>query len=385
MDEILTIETRPNTPSVYFPNLNGLRFLAAALVIVHHIEQIKNIIGYNNQWHLTSIRIIGELGVVLFFVLSGFLITYLLLVERQSGINLKGFYIRRILRIWPLYFLIIGLSLFVFPHIPILTLQGHSLETIQQNILIKVLLFAFFLPNLLLASLGSIPYASQSWSIGTEEQFYLIWPLLIKKCKNVFIMMFIIIGLYYPVKLALIIVHEQIPYGYNLYNFWRMFAIDTMALGGLMAAILFYKKSEILKILYNKALQRIVWVVVIIMILTGIYVTYIHFEFYACLFAILILNLSSNKNSIVRLENSVMDYLGRISYGIYMYHPVAIILSVRLLEAADVYSDLNLYLSTFILTIFIASLSYYFLEKRILRYKTKFSLIKSGEDAKPLF
>jgi len=91
---------------VYFPNLNGLRFIAASLVIVHHVEQFKEILGYSNYNEFSFIKLIGKLGVMLFFVLSGFLITYLLLVEQKEKgtIAIKSFYMRRLLRIWPLYF-----------------------------------------------------------------------------------------------------------------------------------------------------------------------------------------------------------------------------------------------------------------------------------------
>ena len=94
---------------VYFPNINGLRFIAALLVIIHHTEQIKDILGLSNYWSTPIIRSIGGLGVLLFFVLSGFLITFLLLDEESTTgtISIKKFYIRRILRIWPLYYLIL--------------------------------------------------------------------------------------------------------------------------------------------------------------------------------------------------------------------------------------------------------------------------------------
>jgi peptidoglycan/LPS O-acetylase OafA/YrhL len=81
---------------VYFPNLNGLRFIAAFLVIIHHIEQFKAIFKLDNYWETVPfIEVIGFLGVVLFFVLSGFLITYLLLAEESSfkAISIRRFYI----------------------------------------------------------------------------------------------------------------------------------------------------------------------------------------------------------------------------------------------------------------------------------------------------
>jgi peptidoglycan/LPS O-acetylase OafA/YrhL len=79
---------------VYFPNLNGLRFIAVALVIIHHIEQLKFIFGLPNYWlKCPVILIIGKLGVVLFFALSGFLITYLLMAEENTfqKISIKKF------------------------------------------------------------------------------------------------------------------------------------------------------------------------------------------------------------------------------------------------------------------------------------------------------
>jgi peptidoglycan/LPS O-acetylase OafA/YrhL len=63
---------------IYFPNLNGLRFIAAFMVIIHHLEQIKFVLGLKNYWDNSFVLVIGKLGVILFFVLSGFLITYLL-------------------------------------------------------------------------------------------------------------------------------------------------------------------------------------------------------------------------------------------------------------------------------------------------------------------
>src|SRR5580765_7047711 len=93
-----------STSRVHFPGLNGLRFTAWFAVFLGHVEQGKELFHYpEHGW------IHGWLGVVLFFVISGFLITYLLLAEgqRYGGLSVPGFYIRRILRIWPLYFLLI--------------------------------------------------------------------------------------------------------------------------------------------------------------------------------------------------------------------------------------------------------------------------------------
>jgi peptidoglycan/LPS O-acetylase OafA/YrhL len=87
---------------VYFPNLNGVRFIAALLVTITHIEQIKSMFGLPNYWDGNRnefIDIVGKLGVILFFVLSGFLITYLLLFEKKETgtIDAGEFYISRTL------------------------------------------------------------------------------------------------------------------------------------------------------------------------------------------------------------------------------------------------------------------------------------------------
>ena len=171
---------------VYFPNLNGLRFIAAMMVIIHHIESMKSIFKWSSNIDNATIFLFGKMGVILFFVLSGFLITYLLLNEEKnnSTISIKQFYLRRIFRIWPLYFLIIILSLFILPLFPALNFRISNYQLFYDSFWIKILFFVFFLPNLVLARYGIMPYASQSWSIGVEEQFYIIWPWLIKLFKN---------------------------------------------------------------------------------------------------------------------------------------------------------------------------------------------------------
>tara|TARA_B100000809_G_scaffold141390_1_gene138972 strand:- start:1301 stop:1816 length:516 start_codon:yes stop_codon:yes gene_type:complete len=164
--------------------------------MIHHIEQMKSISKIENYWETISfVGIIGKLGVVLFFVLSGFLITYLLLAEEQSfnKISIKNF-LRRILRIWPLYYLIIFLVFFVLPNIEIFTFPGHGKDVIYSNLFWKLILFAIFFPNLVLSLLGIVPYASHTWSIGVEEQHYFIWPIILKYIKKYrVLLMFVIV------------------------------------------------------------------------------------------------------------------------------------------------------------------------------------------------
>ena len=79
---------------VYFPSFNGIRFIAALSVIIYHIEQTKMMYKFDNYFDIPFMHIMGKLGVILFFVLSGFLITYLLMQERKetNTISIKDFY-----------------------------------------------------------------------------------------------------------------------------------------------------------------------------------------------------------------------------------------------------------------------------------------------------
>ncbi len=135
--------------SIQLPNLNGLRFFAALVVLISHVELIKSAMGLNNKFRLMERLNLGGFGVYFFFVLSGFLITYLLLKEKEryNSISVKDFYLRRILRIWPLYYLIFLIGFFILPHLSIIKLNfysDHFLKYFNENLI----LYLFILPNL---------------------------------------------------------------------------------------------------------------------------------------------------------------------------------------------------------------------------------------------
>lgn len=370
---------------IYFPNLNGIRFIAAFLVIIHHIEQIKNLFGLESKWTNPAINLIGPLGVILFFVLSGFLITYLLLVEEKEmkGISIKSFYIRRILRIWPLYYLIIVLSFFLIPQISFLNLTGWS-DHIYNDFFLKLVLFVFFLPNLALVLFPPVAYASQTWSVGVEEQFYLIWPILIKNVKNKKRLLYTIIFGYLFLKLILFNLIQDFLFwnDYMSYAkaFFESFNIDCMAIGGLFAVYLFENDKKI-KLFISRYTQIIVYTILLILLLNGIKIPYINFEFYAVLFGVVILNLAANENTILKLENKLFHYLGKISYGLYMYHPLAIVITLKILAIFKIDNIVIQYLSVISITILIAGVSYRYFESYFIQKKLKFSKILSGDNA----
>lgn len=380
---------------VFFPSLNGLRFIAAFVVIIHHLEQIKLFFGLPSlffRWHF--IKIVGELGVTLFFTLSGFLITYLLLAEKEkfNTIHAKAFYIRRVLRIWPLYYLIIILGLFVFPHISFFNIPVYT-EGVYYKFSTKVFFYAILFPNIVNNLYAYMPFMAQSWSIGVEEQFYLIWPWLVRWSKNyltvlasIFFGLILITNiLYFFADLSPDISHTSMSTKAVTfaYKFFALMRISCMAVGGIGAVLLYNSNMKVLRPLFLPMTQITVVGTVLFMMFLGVEIPRVNHEFYALFFIVIILNLAGNPKTLFNLEYKWMDYLGKISYSIYMWHGVAIICGLHI--ARYFYPNLDnapaniiYYVSTFVLTFLIASASYEWYEKRFLRFKHLFAKIKSG-------
>ena len=367
---------------IFFPHLNGIRFIAAFLVIAHHIEQVKHILNLDSYWEsVPAIKLIGKLGVVLFFVLSGFLITYLLLEEEKthSKISIAKFYLRRILRIWPLYLIIVFLAFLVWPHFESLALTHDHSTCVITDLLPKIILFALILPNVALAIYSPVPYAAHTWSIGTEEQFYLIWPLLIRLFKKYkMILMISIILIYITINFILNTdLVWTIGYGKQIQSFWSMFNIDCMAIGGVFA-ILFHKKSYLIKLLVSPLVSYLSVITAVLLIGFGVKFGLLHNEIYAIIFGLIILNFTATDRTIIRLDYPVFNFLGNISYGLYMYHPICIMMAIQICKYFGMMSNWILVPLTLLLTILLASVSYYTVEKYFLRWKNKFAIVKSG-------
>jgi peptidoglycan/LPS O-acetylase OafA/YrhL len=114
--------------------------------------------------------------------------------------------------------------------------------------------------------------------------------------------------------------------------FFSQFRIITLMTGGLCAALVYYKKEKLLRLLFRKDVQWAVYVVLAICLITGVHVSSLNLEFYGLFFGYFILNVSSNTASIVNLEYSWISYLGKISYGIYIYQTAFIVVSVHLIQ-----------------------------------------------------
>lgn len=368
--------------SVYFRNLNGLRFIAASLVVVHHTEHWKAIFGYGSAWGHPAVKAFGSLGVTLFFVLSGFLITYLLLVEkeRSGDIHIGHFYMRRILRIWPLYFLMVALGFFVLPHLAWLP---DPAGVVADPTVKHLLLYALFLPNVALLLLPPIPYVAILWSIGAEEQFYLIWPLLVRFARRVGVAIAAFLALYLATKLGIAGglgagMLQTWPWE-RVHHFLEMARLDCMAIGGLMAVAMHRGAAWTSRLCFSPATQLGAWLLVALLIDMEPWLDEFYHEAYGVLFAVLIANFALNPRSWVRLEHPVLNHLGKVSYGIYVFHPLMIGVSIALLRGAGIpAAGPLLYVLVFGLVIGVSSLSYELLERRFIAMKGRFTQVRSG-------
>jgi peptidoglycan/LPS O-acetylase OafA/YrhL len=358
---------------VHFPNLDGLRFIGSLTILLLHVEGVKKRFGVEPIRWITYFDSMGGHAVSLFFVLSGFLITYLLLREREntSTINLKNFYIKRILKIWPLYYLIGLIGFFLLPCL------NFEIGKIGPHPLPQFVLYCLFLP------VPRLLYTYATWSVRVEEVFYLIWPLLLRRCKNymkVFIYTIICIvvirnGMGYLMKYANFHVFDI----HLIYNY----RVSCMAIGGIAAYIFIKDKREVLLIIYRKDVQWAIYCITAILLILRVRIPFINFEFYSMLFAGIIINLGTNPNSILKLDYKWTNYLGKISYGLYLYNPITVNLCLDMLEHLFGQSisggqmNLLLYSTTIISTILISVLSFELFEKYFLKQKIKFTAIKT--------
>jgi peptidoglycan/LPS O-acetylase OafA/YrhL len=373
---------------IYFKNLNSLRFMAALIVLLSHVDGLVNTFGVSEKFgeHF-SFPVSAEIGVILFFALSGFLITWLLLAEQRlaNTINVKSFYIRRALRIWPLYFLTILLAIFVFPFIDFLVFKGYDAAVIWSKLSWKLFFYCIFMPNIVMDFLGFIPYATHSWTIGAEEQFYFLWPLLFKKIKNKMMIFVFVLTIYLGVYYLLRYFPGETKYSKIGFLVWSRYPISCMAIGGMYAYLVFVKNAaaeKIKKILFNVWVQLMMLALLVLLASTGYYFKFFNNEIYAILLGYQVCNLAINPKPIFSLENKLFNYLGKISYGLYMFHPLAIVCAIKLCLLLSYAHNILLYPLALAIAIMLSAFSYRFFEKYFIAKKTKYSTIISGDNVK---
>lgn len=371
---------------IFFENLDGLRFFAFLAVFLKHsfhteidiIHQDPFFSFVSNFWNN------GGLGVNFFFVLSGFLISYLLLNEKKINgrINIKAFYIRRTLRIWPLYYATVAFGFIIFP-----LLKSFFGETPNETA--SSINYIFFMANFdsIWNGLPDSSVLSVLWSVAVEEQFYLIWPWLFLFLKRKWYpYIFVII-----IGISVVFRYNQLNADPHIIKFHTMSVISDMALGGLFAylsmysnsLILFFKRLKkpyiisiylvgFLTISYNKIIFHSPILQALEILILGLF------------FSFIILEQNYAEYSLIKMKNwKLPSYLGRISYGLYCLHFIGILTATTLgslLGTNDTVMGVMIFetLLSLVITIGISWISYNYFEKYFLLLKKKFSYISKG-------
>lgn len=368
----------------YYPSLDGLRFFGFLLVFLHHVYQTTYIDNPVGNFFVTIFRTNGWVGVDLFLILSGFLVTTLFLKERAEfgNFSLKNFFLRRALRIWPLYYLALFVGFFAVPFI-----VGQLSDTYYQSQIKGEFWWYFlFLGNwyTVFNDYSVFRNIGLLWTISLEQQFYFVWPFILLTAKSfrvlLFYCIFLIVGAVF-LRWGLFQFDIQHPDIY-VNTLARM---DTLVFGSLLAAVNFYKpnlKNYIRPFLNLPMLILVLLIFFIFLFETGairIYLVrhsiwgYIVLGLFMGYFIVASLN---TKSLVARfLSQKSLVWLGKISYGLYVWHILAID-TTRFLTAKTPLAFLEPVIAL-PLAILISWVSYRFFEVKFLKLKDKFTKISS--------
>jgi len=357
-------------PRFYIPQLDGLRFCAFLGVFVSHASNANgelptgDVLWYHAAWWGRSALLAGALGVELFFVLSSYLITSLLLreLDAKGRVDVPAFWIRRALRIWPLYFGFVCMSALLGG------LNGRLLAA-----------FAVFAGNWGVAAWGDDPgLAGPLWSVSVEEQFYLAWPLLLVMVPRR-LLRWASVGL---VVSAVVARYALFAGGASISTVWlNTFShLDAIGIGALIALgprvhLPPVKRGALgaASVLAVVACAGGVWFELMQPPTASIRVgmagaaTLVFLATAVACGGLLLASLAGSE----WLARPGPVYLGKISYGLYVFHTTAMAL------VASWWWPWRLP-AAFALTLAFAAVSHRFLERPFLRLKARFTHVRSG-------
>jgi peptidoglycan/LPS O-acetylase OafA/YrhL len=391
---------RAVAPPGKLPGLDGLRAAAALAVFVDHAEQTQAWVGRDtldgNQ--MTSL---GRQGVEVFFVLSGYLITLLLLREkaRSGTVSLARFYTRRTLRIWPLYYLVVFLLWVVLPWaVRFAPPQIHALSQIHTRTMgtpgdPRLPLYLLFLANLSFWLYPHVLCGAHLWSLGVEEQFYLVWPVIFRFVRRPLVVFGALVSLKVGLHMAVEYHHGLVsaflsPEGTFLaLEFSKMCHYEAMALGAAAAYVAFHHREGVRRVADSGWAK----VLVVPVLAAGVWLAGWNQGFHGIDplteipqlgYAFVALMVSHRAGQSPVLDHPAVTWLGRRSYGLYMIHPLIMVLAMALLEralpllpgvaGAGATEHLVFYLVAFTLTAGGAALSYTLVETPFLRVKDRY-------------
>ncbi len=368
---------------IYFENLDGIRFLCFLSVFLYHsFHTDYDIIKQSELYQFIKYDLFGNgnLGVNFFFVLSGFLISYLLIEEKKLNgqINIRKFWIRRILRIWPLFYFCVFFGFSIFPQFKILFGQSPN-ETANPWMYVTFLNNFDFIQN----GLPDASILGVLWSVAIEEQFYFFWPIIL----------FLFPVKRYWIPFTFIILSSLIFRSLNnsplLYEHHTLSCIGDMAVGGMGAWVIinFNKAKSIFENLKKYQIYLIYLIFIAIFLfrddLFFINSTIAIFEraFIAIVILVIILEQNYAKNSIFKMSRfKKITQLGKITYGLYCLHFIGILTTTTISNKFSFNTELwqVMLLETSValfITIIISSISFKYFETPFLKLKDKFSYI----------
>lgn len=359
-------ETNINITNQKNLNLEALRGILALMVVIGHISLIRLYFGRSDDYMNPIIFHLGRVGVTGFFVLSGYLISYSILKRMANNEwSIGRFYAARIFRIWPLYFFVIIMAIYVLPNI-------NQLQFIVPGFVIDARIetfnywyYLFLMPQVPLINNYILPFAEPTWSIGVEEIFYLIIPIVImfsKKRINQILIAFISIFL---IAKYIVIYYYQLPFSDYVAKLFNYYRYDCVAFGCLIAVMHFNSNKVFMAINKLHALAAIVLIYIMFKNLT--INSYDYFPFAIC-FGVIISYFVKEETTFK--SPKWLIYIGTISYSLYLTHEIVVVYFVNL--DFDKKSMPLTYIICLIFAIILASIIYYIIEKPFMDlYKSK--------------
>jgi peptidoglycan/LPS O-acetylase OafA/YrhL len=335
--------------------LDSLRAIAAFSVIIFHFLRDYKLGNFTFGW----------IGVDLFFVISGYLITAILIEQKIVVLDkftiIKNFIIKRCLRLFPTYYLFITAMFFLM-----IALGGRAWNpgegiyyyTYTQNIL-------FFREGMKGVQLNHV------WSLAVEEQFYLVWPWLVIYIPNkILIRMLVII-----IPLTLFFKSFSEIEGLKMLTVAHF---DTLG-GGALIALLLKEKGEQFFALINR-IKGISILISLLILTAATFYTVANFFIVLSIFTLSASLLIGSYFNFVGLSGKILDlswlkYLGKISYGLYLYHKPVPFLIINLTRKMNIeVNHVILMVVSVFITVLTAYISYNAMEKHFLKLKEKFDL-----------
>ncbi|MEO8400830.1 MAG: acyltransferase [Gammaproteobacteria bacterium] len=386
-------ELKPAMPTkFYLPQLDGLRFFAFFLVFLHHFTTGATYFSPHSVAHFVTIKLstFGWIGVDLFLCLSSFLLTSLMIMEyRNTGsLSIKQFFIRRALRIWPLYYL---MMLFAFLILPAITYFSPALHTEAYFTFVKnhLLPFSVFLGNFSYAYFtNTLTLAiGPLWTVSLEEQFYIFWPILLfillpRNKRWFFFALGFLVVLSFAVRFY--IIKNNIPYpAIWVFTLGRL---DPFALGAFLSYLYLNPKFKPRPLI---ALVLSLFLFKLVICSTGIGMPNTIWQLFVVDLAgcLLIYSALYSRKMSQLLSMKPLPWLGKVSFGLYIFHDIMIHLTADNLIASLtkhipwLLNSLTLWFVslalTLLATILCAGFSYHAFEKHFLKLKTRFTIIAS--------